>query len=235
MFGKNKILKQELTPGPFWVQEIFYTIQGEGPFTGESAIFVRLGGCNLKCYFCDTDFESSKQHLTAAQILEECQKYSSKLVVITGGEPFRQNLAVICEELLRHNFRIQIETAGTLWQEEFEELMEEGDVTIVCSPKTGKVHPKIAEYCYDWKYIIQLGAVDPEDGLPNESTQKEGAYLKIFSPPWGITWLQPMAEYLPDGSSDEEKTTRNMHFAAELCMRHNYRLTLQTHKILGLP
>ena len=235
MFGKNRIMKQELTSGPFWVQEIFYTIQGEGPFAGEAAIFIRLGGCNLKCYFCDTDFESSKLFLTAQEILAEVAKYPAKLVVLTGGEPFRQNLALICKTLVPHEYRIQIETAGTLWQDEFEELMEDGDVTIVCSPKTGKVHPKVEEYCYDWKYIIQMGAVDPEDGLPNESTQKEGQYLKLFRPSFGIIWLQPMAEYLPDGSPDEDRTGSNMQFAAALCMKHDYRLTLQMHKILGLP
>ena len=60
MFGGNVARKQVLDDGQqLWVQEVFYTLQGEGPWTGHPSIFVRLAGCNLKCFWCDTDFESS--------------------------------------------------------------------------------------------------------------------------------------------------------------------------------
>ena len=66
MFGKNPIRKAIFDNADFYeVQEIFLTIQGEGPYAGTPAIFIRLGGCNLACNFCDTEFESfEKMHLT---------------------------------------------------------------------------------------------------------------------------------------------------------------------------
>ena len=73
------------------VHSIFYTIQGEGPFTGCPAVFVRLAGCNLKCPGCDTDYTSNRTPMTAEQILNKILELASPatLVVITGGEPFR--------------------------------------------------------------------------------------------------------------------------------------------------
>jgi len=233
MFGKNKILKQDLNPDSFWVQEIFYTIQGEGPFSGRPAIFVRLAGCNLRCHFCDTDFESSTTHLTAEEIVSECIKYPTNLIVITGGEPFRQNLYELCLKLFAYDYSIQIETAGTLWQEELDSLADK--LHIVCSPKTGSVHPAIKKYCKDWKYITKVGDTDLEDGLPNVSTQVKEKPLKLFRPAEGTIWLQPMMEYLPDGDVDADKTYANTKLAATLVMKHDYRLTIQMHKLIGLP
>ena len=233
MFGKNKIMKQDLNPDSFWVQEIFYTIQGEGPFSGRPAIFIRLAGCNLRCHFCDTDFESSTQHLTAKEIVNICLLYPANLIVITGGEPFRQNLYELCLGLLSCDYSIQIETAGTLWQEELDSIADK--FHIVCSPKTGSIHSSIEKYCKDWKYITKVGDVDLTDGLPNKSTQIEGKSLKLFRPSEGTIWLQPMMEYLLNGEVDTDKTYANTVLAAELVMKHGYRLTIQMHKLIGLP
>jgi organic radical activating enzyme len=237
MFGKNQILKQDLGTGHFWVQEIFHTIQGEGPYSGKPAVFLRLAGCNLRCHFCDTDFESSTTYFTAAQIQQEISKYPCKFVVITGGEPFRQNLYEICKPLIVNGFKIQIETAGTLWQDELWHPVRDGQIEIVCSPKTGSVHPMIEANCYHWKYIIKDGETDPYDGLPNKSTQRKGEKLYIFHPkrPTDTIWLQPMAEYDKKGDPDWDTTFVNTQLAAKLCMEHDYRLTLQTHKMIGLP
>jgi organic radical activating enzyme len=74
MFGKNATLKRELSDGQLlYVQEVFRTIQGEGPHAGLPATFVRLWGCHLKCYFCDTDFESNKQAMLLAELLAQCK------------------------------------------------------------------------------------------------------------------------------------------------------------------
>lgn len=237
MFGKNKILKQELHDGPYWIQEIFYTIQGEGPRAGQPAVFVRLGGCNLRCYFCDTDFESSNLYMTANSIAQEVAGYQCKLVVITGGEPFRQNLYEICKPLWAMGCTVQVETAGTLWQDELWHPVRDGIFEIVCSPKTGKVHEVIQSNCQHWKYIVAVGAVAEHDGLPNMSTQQEGKLATIFRPdrPVDVIWLQPMMEYTREGKVDKKKTQANTELAAELCMKHGYRLTLQMHKLVGLP
>ena len=85
------------------VNEIFYSLQGEGFHTGKAAVFVRLSGCNLRCPFCDTDF-SSFTLMTAAQIAERVFAYSTDadtLIVLTGGEPSLQADAALTEALHR--------------------------------------------------------------------------------------------------------------------------------------
>ncbi|MGL5938645.1 MAG: 7-carboxy-7-deazaguanine synthase QueE [Phocaeicola sp.] len=68
------------------INEIFYSIQGEGTFTGTPAIFVRFSGCNLKCHFCDTKHESGIL-MSDEQIIEEVNKYPGHVIILTGGEP----------------------------------------------------------------------------------------------------------------------------------------------------
>ena len=125
MFGKNKILKPELHEGlNLDLQEIFPTLQGEGPYAGHPAVFIRLGGCNLACDFCDTEFDSY-QNLSLEKIIEETlrlakndqKKIIRKLIVITGGEPLRQPIELLCAELVKLNFLVQIETNGTLFRD----------------------------------------------------------------------------------------------------------------------
>jgi 7-carboxy-7-deazaguanine synthase len=59
MFGKNIVISQYIEPsGALKIVDLFYTIQGEGPYNGMPSVFVRLAGCNLRCYFCDTNFET---------------------------------------------------------------------------------------------------------------------------------------------------------------------------------
>ena len=97
------------------VNEIFYSLQGEGFHTGRTAVFVRMAGCNLRCAFCDTDF-SAFTLMTAGQIAERVFAYSTDphtLIVLTGGEPSLQADAVLTEALHRHGQTITIETNGT--------------------------------------------------------------------------------------------------------------------------
>ena len=71
------------------INEIFYSLQGEGHFTGRPAIFIRLAGCNLRCPFCDTDFTSYTE-MAVADILKAIASYPARFVVLTGGEPSLQ-------------------------------------------------------------------------------------------------------------------------------------------------
>lgn len=245
MFGDNPIRKQVKDDGSILaLQEIFYTIQGEGPFAGTPAVFVRLAGCNLACTFCDTDFESNIDNKVGVNYIVQSvlslfavpMQYmhydkSKRLVVLTGGEPMRQNIVPLLRELIRvHGFQVQIETAGTVWPEGL--VMEEfdGDLSIVCSPKTGKLHQNIMSFCEDYKYIIS--AEDPgseSDGLPIRSTQGNSDNL-LFRPFITDTvWLQAMDE------QDEDKNRTNLDEVVRRCMKYGYRLSLQQHKILGLP
>lgn len=71
------------------INEIFYSLQGEGYFTGTAAVFLRMSGCNRTCSFCDTD-HSSYRLLTAEEIVSEVSAFATRHIVITGGEPLLQ-------------------------------------------------------------------------------------------------------------------------------------------------
>ena len=216
MFGKNKKLKPENHSGEdLDVQEIFPTLQGEGPYVGKPATFIRLGGCNLACEFCDTEFESYKK-ISLKKILDQAKKLNKKLVVITGGEPMRQPIERLCDELVKLGFLVQIETNGTI----FRELNPE--VKIICSPKItkGKYHqirPDLLARIDAFKFIISKSNKDYcEVGDVGQSKSKAQIYV------------QPMDEY------NEAKNRANLKHAVKLCGELGYFLSLQTHKILGI-
>lgn len=94
------------------VNEIFYSIQGEGAHSGEAAIFVRLSGCNLKCPFCDTEHQPY-QNLTEEEIVRQIAEFPARLVVITGGEPTLQLTASLVDKLHEAGKTVAIETNGT--------------------------------------------------------------------------------------------------------------------------
>ena len=101
------------------LNEIFYSIQGEGFWTGTPAIFIRFAGCNLNCSFCDTDF-SYKFDMNINEILKEIKKYKSKHIVLTGGEPSlqleinEQGYSNFIKILRDNGYYVQIETNGTI-------------------------------------------------------------------------------------------------------------------------
>lgn len=246
MFGKNPIRKQDLSAdGALWVQEIFPTIQGEGPYAGEPAVFLRLGGCNLRCWFCDTDFESGDKHpmkpdFLSRRLRDRCdsREVSTKLIVITGGEPMRQNILPLIEAVNAMGLQVQIETAGTLWVPGLEKFLQHTHaraVDLVCSPKTGRVNPMIEHYCLHYKYIVSTRfSINWELGVPRNQTQQKDSARKeapLYFPTNGAArvWLQPCDEY------DESLNRANRDLTARLAMRYGHRLSLQQHKVLNLP
>lgn len=94
------------------INEIFYSLQGEGFWTGTPAVFVRFSGCNLKCPFCDTDHSSSHQ-MTANEIVQEVKAHPAKFVVLTGGEPSLFVTDELVNLLHAEGIFIAIETNGT--------------------------------------------------------------------------------------------------------------------------
>jgi 7-carboxy-7-deazaguanine synthase len=226
--------------GSLWVTEIFPTIQGEGPFAGVPATFVRLGGCNLACTFCDTEFEAGNTDMSVDAMLDAIMRVrrsaGPELVVLTGGEPLRQNVVPLLVELTQRGHHVQIETAGTLWDERLEVLVGLNRVSLVVSPKTGKVNPAVERLASAYKYIVRLGEASPDDGLPVYSTQVPGKELELARPPQHLVakqqvYLQPCDEH--DGA--EGLTGTNLGEAIRIAAQFGYRVCLQTHKLMGLP
>lgn len=95
--------------------EAFYTIQGEGFYSGKAAYFIRLGGCDVGCHWCDVkeSWDVSKfPHISVEDIVTEAAKFPARLAVITGGEPLMHNLDALCEALHTKGFQTNIETSG---------------------------------------------------------------------------------------------------------------------------
>ena len=97
------------------VMEAFYTIQGEGFHQGKAAYFIRLGGCDVGCFWCDVkeSWDVAKHPLkTIHQIVDEAKSYPARLAVVTGGEPLMHNLDELTETLQANGFATNIETSG---------------------------------------------------------------------------------------------------------------------------
>ena len=111
------------------VNEIFYSLQGEGRWMGRPAVFVRLSGCNLKCPFCDTDFRGYKE-MSADDILAKCLELGGecRFIVLTGGEPSLQVDEQLISTLHQAGYYLSMETNGT-------HAVPEGIDWVTCSPK----------------------------------------------------------------------------------------------------
>jgi 7-carboxy-7-deazaguanine synthase len=223
--------------GKLAVEETFYTLQGEGIFSGQPAVFVRLSGCTLKCTKCDTFYSTFNKMLPLDAYLdaERLAPIGCELCVVTGGEPFRQLLFPELVRLLLLRFTyVQIETSGSCWQPAFAVLKLEFKerLVVVCSPKTTKLHKELIPWIDHYKYVVADGESD-ERGLPNIDPQS-GKEFSIARPVANRTGIVPPIWLSPWDEQDAERNQRNMDHAAELCLKHGYRLSLQVHKLLGL-
>ncbi len=98
------------------VNEIFFSIQGEGPYTGIQMAFVRLTGCNLRCKWCDTKYAFSEGiTMSILEIIEKIEEYNTGAICITGGEPLLQsNTYILTSALAERGFIVLLETNGSL-------------------------------------------------------------------------------------------------------------------------
>lgn len=111
------------------INEIFYSLQGEGYHTGTPAVFIRFSGCNLKCAFCDTQHEEGVMMIDE-EILAEVRKYPARMVILTGGEPSIQIDGSLIDALHEAGKYVAVETNGT-------RPLPAGVDWVTCSPKQG--------------------------------------------------------------------------------------------------
>lgn len=216
------------TNGMVNIHSIWETLQGEGPNAGTPAVFIRLFGCNLQCSGCDTEYTSVKTERTPEDtivVVRELRR--SGLVVLTGGEPMRQNIAPLCHALLNAGYSVQIETNGTFYLPDLPYL--HGDFSIICSPKTAHLNPQLIPHIFAYKYVVEAGYTDEFNGLP---TRVLGDDCFVAQPPDDNT--KPVFIQACD-VQDDKQNELNMRQAIQTCMEHEgYRLSVQMHKIVGL-
>ncbi len=109
------LLQEKVLPGNLPLMEDFYTIQGEGYYQGSAAYFIRLGGCDVGCVWCDVkeSWDADAHPLTSIEeIVTRAKASGTQIVVVTGGEPLMHDLAVLTESLRGNGLRTHIETSG---------------------------------------------------------------------------------------------------------------------------
>ena len=147
MTKQEKLNKGLLLP----LMEEFYSIQGEGFHSGKAAYFIRIGGCDVGCHWCDVkeSWDASLHPATdTKKIISNVVKYA-KTVVITGGEPLESNLDYLTEQLHKNNIQVHLETSGS------HELTGKHD-WICLSPKKNKLPLKeIYQQAHELKIIIR--------------------------------------------------------------------------------
>lgn len=175
------------------VNEIFYSLQGEGYWTGTPMVFVRLSGCNLTCPFCDTDHREGVM-MEAEEIAGEALRHPSRRICLTGGEPSLQADEALIAAFHRCGFRVHIETNGT-------RPLPPGIDWITLSPKEAPVVLQRADeiklvYTGDESGIAEWLGMDGEhflqpcdtlDAAKNRSlTERCIAYIKK-NPEWRLS------------------------------------------------
>ncbi|HBG58757.1 7-carboxy-7-deazaguanine synthase QueE [Proteiniphilum sp. UBA1028] len=188
------------------VNEIFYSLQGEGGRSGQASIFIRLAKCNLTCSFCDTDFERGVK-MTVDEVLGEIKQYSCKWVIWTGGEPTLQLTDAIVAIFKKEGYLQAIETNGT-------RKVPAGIDYIACSPKQNfeKVREIIPEVD-ELRFPIEKG-----DPLPDTSILPRSARY----------FLSPIFD-------DSRIIPENVEYCISLVKENPaWSLSIQTHKLIGI-
>ena len=186
------------------ISEIFYSIQGEGFFTGTPATFIRFYGCNLDCHFCDEPLHKIVNNAHTLEDLKKAINPNCKHIVITGGEPSIYNLNFLIDELKKEGYFIQVETNGF----KIDNIKNADYITI--SPKNEIIEDsRINEY----KFVLF-------NGLDIDKVIELSKNNKVY--------LQPLA----DGNEINKKSTEKV--VEIILNNSTLKLSLQTHKYLRI-
>ena len=194
------------------IMEQFYTIQGEGHYSGRAAYFIRMGGCDVGCVWCDVKESwdaNAHPKKSVEEIVQEVEMFPGKFVVITGGEPAMYNLTPLVNALHEKNYEIAIETSG-------------------CYPLKGKVD----WYCFSPKKF----KAPVEDAYLKADELKVVIFHKS-----DIKWAEEHAKRVrPDCllylQPEWSKKEQNLTLVIDYVKTHpQWRISLQTHKYMNIP
>lgn len=197
------------------LHEIFETLQGEGRQTGRPCVFVRFAGCNLACPWCDTDF-SAKEALTPEAIVARVKGFSAKSVIFTGGEPLLQSgLERVAQLLKSEGYWLGVETNGTL--EPAPSLRALLDF-IATSPKMGA--PIGLKAANEVRLVVAEGVTASWCNAVRAQLPAEDYFLSPCDTGKGLQVL-PAIRLLGELNASAPEPP--------------WRLSLQTHKLAGIP
>ena len=199
------------------INDIFYSLQGEGYNTGRAAVFVRFAGCNLRCPFCDTEFDTFRE-MTDEEIVAEIAQYPARFVVLTGGEPTLQVDEAFVDLLHQHGFEVAMESNGTRPAPQNLDWLTVSPKSIrgEWREESGEKKEERGERLPDEVKVIFDGSTDPEAFLPSPYTLH----------PSPILYLQPC------DTGDAAHNARIIQQCINYIKEHpQWRLSLQTHKL----
>lgn len=189
------------------INEIFYSVQGEGFHAGTPAVFIRFSGCNLKCPFCDTNHFTGNE-MSVSDIIEEITKYPARLIIITGGEPSLFLTDELVNKLHDKGKYVAVETNGT------NKLPSSVD-WVTLSPKDNFV-----------KNAVPVNQRYDEVKVVFDGNQNVDKYLSI---PAKQYYLQPC------DTGNETLNKEIINKTLEHCMKEDkWRISIQIHKILNV-
>jgi 7-carboxy-7-deazaguanine synthase len=206
---QDKLLKAGLL---LPVMEEFYTIQGEGHNTGKAAHFIRIGGCDVGCHWCDVkeSWDANVHPLThLSAILEKVKASKANSVVVTGGEPLIYNLDALCKQLKKAGIQTFIETSGAY------PLSGDWDWICLSPKKTMKPLPEVYQKANELKVIVY----NKHDftWAEEEATKVNEACFLFLQPEW---------------SKHEELTPLIVDYVKS---HPRWIISLQSHKYMNVP
>lgn len=193
------------------IVEIFHSVQGEGFHSGVPHVFVRFGVCNLRCEWCDTDFDTYDT-LQALDVLAEVMRYDCNRVIFTGGEPMLNDLWPLARLLKSRGYNLSVETNGTI-------AIPDGLLDWICVSPKDQMYPQVAikqRHGDELKCVYVGQPLDMYDDL-------RLGFDHLF--------LQPL--YDEQASVEENGVSFGL---TEGLVKDNpsWRLSLQTHKWMGV-
>lgn len=230
----------------FPINELFYSIQGEGKLAGTPSVFIRTSGCNLRCWFCDsyhTSWEPTHAWMEAEELVSEVQDHQkADHVVITGGEPFiHDDLEVLITRLSNLGYHITVETNGTIDRDMPVDLMSISP-KLASSTPTAERDPKGGG---EWAPRHETARVDVDvlgslvdryesqlKFVVTENPTADLAEIEELITELRATAASPIPDsdilLMPEGTTTEELTTTREQ-TAEIAMEYGYQYTPRLH------
>ena len=194
------------------IMEEFYTIQGEGANTGQPAYFIRVGGCDVGCHWCDVkeSWDASIHPLVEVDVVvKNALQHPAMTVIVTGGEPTIYNLSYLTAQLKKKGVKTFIETSGAY------PLTGDWDWVCLSPKKTSPPLPEIIQKASELKIIVHN---NDDIKWAEKNTENVNKNCKLY--------LQP----------EWSKRNEIMPVIVEYVMQHpKWNISLQTHKYMGIP